>query len=295
MISIIVPVYNDPGGIQTTLNSLSQIRHPGEEFEIIVADNGSNDGTREIVNTHVERDDRITLVIEDEIQSSYAARNQAVRHASGDLLAFLDADMSVEPTWLEELVTSMKENEAPYVGQDVELVVEDGKETIVASYTRRTGFPIERYMKNDHYAPTCCLVVRKEVFDEVGLFDPWMISGGDMEFGQRVYESGFEQHYEPDITLYHPARSSLRSLLSKMFRVGRGLVQYSRYYPNRFDKPIWRDPRNYLPHHPLHFYRSMAESENPPAAAELPLFYVLGYLVKLARVSGADYELLTGG
>jgi glycosyltransferase involved in cell wall biosynthesis len=294
MISVIIPVYNDPDGIQTTLESLSQLHPPEAEFEIIVSDNGSDDGTKEVVETYREENPKVKLVVEDRFQSSYAARNRGIREAEGDLLAFVDADMSVESTWFRELEMSMIDHDPPYVGQSVEVVVEEGAETTVAEYVRRRGFPVKRFMKNDHYAPTCCVAVRREVFDAVGLFDPRMISGGDLEFGQRVHDSKFEQRYESDITMYHPARSSLRSLCSKMFRVGRGLVQYNRYSLDRFDKPIWRDLRSYLPPHPLHFYRSITDTECESTPIKLLAFYILGYCVKLSRVSGAGYETLIG-
>lgn len=74
-ISVIIPVYNDPAGLQDTLQSLVIQESPGK-FEIIVADNGLTDGTVQVAEKYCSRHEGlIKIVVEDNIQSSYAARN----------------------------------------------------------------------------------------------------------------------------------------------------------------------------------------------------------------------------
>ena len=53
-----------------------------------------------------------------------------------------------------------------------------------------TGFPVEDYVRNLHFAPTCCLVVRKIVCENAGLFDSRLISSGDKEFGLSNFIDG---------------------------------------------------------------------------------------------------------
>lgn len=292
LVSVIVPVYNDPEGIEMTLSSLGEQTYPDRAHEILVVDNGSTDRTRDVVRSFADRDPTVRLVVEDERQGSYAARNRGIESSTGSILAFVDADMTVEPTWLDRVSEAMDGTDCDYVGCDVEIYTESGVEAPVSTYNRATGFPVEGYVTNQHFAPTCCLVVRRQVFEEVGLFDARMISGGDAEFGRRVHDAEFEQCFEPTVTMYHPARSSLRSLLSKRFRVGRGLVQYSRYHSERFDSPVWRRPGDYLPPHPLRFRRRMRRAIGPLRPWQLVLLYVVAYLDTIARTAGAWYEHL---
>jgi len=129
----------------------------------------------------------------------------------------------------------MDEQGVDYLGCNVELMLPE--DTLVGRYNAHTGFPVEQYLEEEQYAPTCALLVRREVFEDVGRFDARLISGGDREFGERVHEAGYDQGYAEDATVYHPARTSFKSLAKKNFRVGRGFCQKQRYYPERFGKP----------------------------------------------------------
>jgi len=233
MLSIIVPVYNDPVGIHTTLESLLT-QTISNNYRITVVDNDSTDRTPEVVHSH--DDDRITLVHEREIQSSYAARNTGIRNTDAEILAFVDADMTVPEDWLESALNAFESTDADYMGCDVELSLPDSP-TLPARYDHHTGFPVRQYLEHQHFAPTCCLFVRRTVFEDVGLFDHRLESGGDKEFGNRVHEAGYDLHYAEDVTMYHPTRNSLRAHVKKDRRVGRGLCQLQRFHADRYGTP----------------------------------------------------------
>jgi glycosyltransferase involved in cell wall biosynthesis len=238
-VSIIIPVYNDPQGIQTTIESLCD--QTASNYEVIIVDNGSTDNTASVVRRYATNDS-IRLASETEIQSSYAARNTGIDHATGNVLGFIDSDMWVEDNYVESIKTTVDDRESPYVGCHVEIIA---GERSVERYNATTGFPIARYIKQDQFAPTCCLAVHRSVFNQVGKFDERLTSGGDLEFGKRVAAAGFKQVYEPEITLYHPARKRLRELIAKQRRVARGKEQLRRYHPNRFNHRSLVHPRNF--------------------------------------------------
>jgi len=108
---------------------------------------------------------------------------------------------------------------------------------LAARYDHHTGFPIEGYLEHQQFAPICCLFVRREVFEDVGLFDHRLISGGDKEFGNRASNADYTQQFAADVTMYHPTRNSLDALVSKDLRVGRDLCQLQRYHPDRYGTP----------------------------------------------------------
>ncbi|WP_281194046.1 glycosyltransferase family 2 protein [Halorubrum sp. F4] len=233
MISIVIPVYNDPEGISETLDSLrsQSITH---DYRIHVVDNDSTDRTPEVVRSY--DDDRITLHHERDIQSSYAARNTGIRRTNADVLAFVDADMTVPENWLDDALTAFRDTDADYMGCNVELALPD-EPTLAARYDRHTGFPVEGYLEHQQFAPTCCLFVHRDVFEDVGFFDHRLKSGGDKEFGNRVHDAGYDQHFADDVRMFHPTRNSIPELVSKDRRVGRGLCQLQRYYPDRYGTP----------------------------------------------------------
>jgi len=231
--SIIVPVYNDPEGVRQTLNSAT-IRTI-KKYGIYVSDNGSTDDTRDVIREYTRRRKNVYLLVESDLQGSYAARNKGIRHSRGDVVAFLDADETVDKDYIETALEAMEKQDVDYLGCNVKLTLPE--DTLVGRYNVRTGFPVQQYLEEQHYAPTCALLVRREVFEDVGRFDSRLVSGGDREFGERVHEAGYDQGYAEDAVVSHPARTEFTSLAKKNVRVGRGFCQKQRYYPERYGKP----------------------------------------------------------
>jgi GT2 family glycosyltransferase len=115
------------------------------------------------------------------------------------------------------------------------------------------GFPVKHYMENGHFAPTCCLTVKSQVFDRIGSFDGRLRSGGDTEFGNRAWEAGMTFRYAGEVSLRHPARGTARALLAKAIRVGRdGRGGVAHLYPDRYGylNRYYLSYRNYLPTRP---------------------------------------------
>ncbi len=286
MISIILPVYNDREGIKTTLGSLSA--NQCENCEIFPVDNNSTDNTKDVIaEIASSHSNRIHPQEETDVQSSYAARNTGIEHASGDILLFLDADMWVPESWIKDMVDTLTSNDYDYMGCNVDVVAD--QPNFWERYEQSFSFPVKTYLEDKHFAPTCALAVRREVFEEVGLFDDRLESGGDKEFGQRVHRAGFTQGYAPDITAYHPARDSWKALKSKALRIGRGRAQKRQYHP-KLGEPHPLHPFNYLPPSPFRLRRRFSGQDVSPAS--LVGFYLLEYLLKLVQSYGMVRETL---
>jgi len=148
-----------------------------------------------------------------------------------------------------------------------------------------------KLIQKSKFAGSGCLVVRKKVFDTIGSFDNQFLELEDREFGQRAYEAGFELHFEPSITMYHPARSSVIEQVEKNFRLGRGVRQLHEIYPDRFDARSPFHPRNFLPPHPQRFL-STVKNNDKVGMDRLVSFYLFSYLCKLASSGGSLYEYL---
>jgi len=229
-VSVIIPVYNDSKGIETTLDSL--LTHT-TNTEILAVDNNSTDRTPEIIQDYATQHDRITHLTEDTVQSSYAARNTGIDHAKGEILCFLDADQRVTDGWLETATDHMVDHNVEYLAPNIELEA-PADPSLTAQYNLISGFPIEQFIAEHHYAPTSCLFVTRELLDDIGRFDERLVSGGDLELGNRAHKAGYELGFCPDVTVIHPTRNSFEALFKRNIRIGRGHCQLQRYYPDRY-------------------------------------------------------------
>ena len=294
MVSVVIPAYNDPDGVSTTLESVLDQSYPDDRYEIIVTDNGSTDNTRETVRSYCEKyPGRVSLVVEDQIQSPAAARNKGIEHASGSVFAFIDADMTVEETWLEMIVAALLENDRKHLSCAVETYAPEGSETLAAKYDRLFAFPIREYVEESDFSGAGGLVVRKEVLDTVGPFDIQLRFNADKEFTRRIHEAGFELYFDPSITTYHPVRASVAEQLKKSFRIGRGIVHLHKAYPRRFDAGSPFRLRSYLPLNPR-WFRSQIEDKQTDSRWEAVGLYLIASSKKLARSAGSLYEHVGG-
>jgi glycosyltransferase AglI len=276
-LSVIVPVWNDPDGLQETIGSLLRQMYARDEFEIVIVDNGSTDETLSVAES-LRRAHPGLIVVEQErgVRSSYAGRNRGIRRARGEILCFIDADMTAPADYLTQVQKAF-ESGVDYLGCQVELYAVPC--TRAAEYNRAFGFRVAEYMRKEHFAPTCCLSVRRAVLERVGGFDPRLESGGDREFGERVRAAGFRQEYVPGIVLRHPARTTWLALWRKSRRTARGLAQLHYYYPDRYASAARRflTWRAYAPTRPRTLQRRYEEVgiELSSASAALVSLWVL--------------------
>lgn len=296
IISVVIPVYNNPSGLLDTLKSL--VVQDYKDFEIIVVDNRSTDNTLKTAEDFAKGfPEIIKIVTENNIQSSYATRNKGIKVSRGSIIAFIDADMTVGKDWLGKIVEVFNKNtNIDYLGCKVDICLKS--KNILGLYDKMIGFPVENCIIYNNFVPTGCLVVRKILFDKVGLFDHKLISSGDYEFGYRVFKTGYKLYYEPKIVLKHPARIILSQLLKRSFCSGRGLKQLFFYHPTYYNKVDYRifkvfDFHRYLPYKPWNFCNSMKKRNKIWDEIRFNTkigFYFINYATKLAKYFGYIYE-----
>ena len=126
-ISVIVPVYNCEKYLSDCLDSL--LAQTYQDFEVILIDDGSRDGSGGICDSYARKDSRIRVVHQENGGVS-RARNRGLELATGDAVSFIDSDDTLEPDMYELLVNTMQEHEADIahcgyqhiVGDEVRLV-----------------------------------------------------------------------------------------------------------------------------------------------------------------------------
>jgi GT2 family glycosyltransferase len=179
-------------------------------WEVIVADNGSTDDTRAVVEGFA---DRLPVRVIDASQRPGAAfaRNQAVRCSSGGLLLFLDDDDAVASRWVERMVAAF--------AAEVDVV------------TGGTSFDFEDRLEEPQpveerwFLPAgsgCNLAVRRDVFEDVGGFDPAFRTSEDVDFCWRAQLRGFRFDRQPEAVLYRRMRQDLPGVWRQHFHYGVG-------------------------------------------------------------------------
>lgn len=215
MISVIIPVFNDASALRACLESLRWQTLPRSEYEVLVVDNGSATSPGDIV-----REYEFARYLFEATPGSYNARNSGVRAASGDLLAFTDADCVPASDWLES--ASRRLSAAPNtdaLGGRIVLTVSVDRTPAELFELVVQPFLQQQYVEQMGFAATANLIVRREAFLAVGPFDGTRMSSGDKEWGRRLSASGRKLDYAAEVIVSHPARRSLAALIRKHRRI----------------------------------------------------------------------------
>ncbi len=217
-VSVIVPHYRDYLHLDRCLSGLMRQNFSREEFEVVVADNGSPEGLA-VVTEIVGGRARIVVVEE---KGAGPARNGGVAIASGTILAFTDSDCEPEPDWLLEGLRAL--DECDFVGGRVKVLVDDPKHmTAVEAFECVFAFDFKTYVTRKGFAGAGNLFCSRAVFDNVGGFRTGVSE--DIDWSHRATAAGYAIGYAPKAVVGHPARKSWAELLSKWKRINREIYK----------------------------------------------------------------------
>ncbi len=191
LISCIVPVYNGEPYLAEALDSIRQQTY--RRLEIIVVDDGSTDGTAQVISGYGQQ----VRGLRQSHSGPGAARNLGLREAGGTLIAFLDADDLWHPQKLAR-----------------QLACFASRPGLAMCMTHLQNFWIPGLEKaaqrfRDHrfakplpgYAPQT-LLVRRSLFETVGYFDPALQPADDLDWFLRAAEQGTEMELLPEVLVY---------------------------------------------------------------------------------------------
>jgi glycosyltransferase involved in cell wall biosynthesis len=218
MISVIVATRDRASLLEGTLDALCGQVSPGCPFEILVADNGSVDSTRDVVEAAARRSDIPVVYLTESRPGKSHALNTAVSRARGELLAFTDDDVLPSPGWLAAYAQAFGETGADYAAgrilplweatpprwltpaQHGVLAVRDGgTQRLILAGVHDQVMPIGANM-----------AVRRRVLDRIGGWNPdlgklknTLRTGEDHEFALKLAAAGFAGVYEPEAFALH--------------------------------------------------------------------------------------------
>jgi GT2 family glycosyltransferase len=218
-VSVIIPVYNCRETIVQCLDSMASINHPS--FEIIVVDDGSTDGTKGICQSR----DEIRVISLDRGGPS-RARNTGITVAIGDLIAFTDGDCIADKDWLTALESGFRAPEVASVGGDQKSPDDEtwmGKR--IQEFLKCIGFmtgyiKTESTMGETDHNPSCNVMYRKSVLEEVGGFDEALFPSEDVDLDLKIRSRGYRLLYNPEAVVGHYRPRTYSDFAAMMRRYG---------------------------------------------------------------------------
>lgn len=224
-LSIIVCAYNEERHIGECLRSLAALNYP--RYEVVVVDDGSQDGTPQIARDHGAR-----LVELDHVGIS-AARNAGVRAAEGEVVAFLDADEQALPDWPARLWRGMDACSADAVTGPNLPFAGDGLQARAVSALPGAAIPVVGPGGVAEHLTTCNLAARRDLLVAVP-FDEQRAAGEDVAFTFAAQDAGARLFYLPTAAVFHHRRATARGYLRQQVSYGEALTDELR---ERFSEP----------------------------------------------------------
>ena len=188
-VSVIIPSYNHEKYVAESLNSVFSQTY--QDFEIIITDDGSQDRTVEVIKQF--NDPRIKLFCFSQNQGAVVAANHCIQNAQGEFIALLNSDDVFKPQKLEVQVKFLDENsnigavfsQAQFIGENSQVLTIVNYENF--DKENRTRFEWLNYF---FYHGNCLchpsILIRKECYDNIGLYDPRLAQLPDFEFWIRL-------------------------------------------------------------------------------------------------------------
>lgn len=259
-VSVILCTYNRCESLPLALESVAASRMPESvDWEVLVVDNNSKDRTRAVTSEFCLRHPGRVRYLFEAQQGLSNARNAGIQEARGEIIAFTDDDVIVEPTWLQNLTASLHDDIWVGAGgrvcppQDFRqpdwLTIDGGimdSSGVLALFDPGT---IAGKLEKPPFGAN--MAFRRSMFERYGGFRPdlgrcgdSLIGNEDTEFGGRLLAAEECLYYEPSAIVFHPVpkeRLNRKYFLAWWFAYGRAMLRQTGARPS-----VWGIPRIYF-------------------------------------------------
>jgi GT2 family glycosyltransferase len=211
LVSVIIPNWNGKKFLKGCLDSLLGSNYP--QTEVVIVDNGSKDGSVEFLQEHYPS---VKLVTFPHNTGFSVAVNAGITNSSGEFVALLNNDTVVEPDWITQMVSAMREH-AEIGSTGCKMLAYDDHKLLdgAGDGYRRGGLPgrighreIDRgqFDKQRYILGPCggAALYRRSMLDDIGLFDDdYFAYLEDVDIGLRAQSAGYKCLYVPTAVMYH--------------------------------------------------------------------------------------------
>ena len=249
-VSVVVCAYNAADTLDDCLASLGRLRYP--DFEVIVVNDGSRDETGDIARRYPVR------VISVPNGGLSAARNIGLSAATGEIVAYTDADVRVDPDWLTYLVQPFLTSDV--VGSGGPNVVPADDPFVAQCVARAPGGPTHVLLDDRiaEHVPGCNMAFRREALLAIGGFNPvYLRAGDDVDVCWRLQARKQRIGFSPSALVWHHHRPSIKAYWRQQVGYGEGEAWLEAHHPEKFvhGTMLWHG-RIYSP---LPFIRSLSQ------------------------------------
>ena len=228
LVSIIIPTRNEAQNIKKCLTSIIENDYPPNKLEILVADGMSEDATKEIVENFANTQNHNVRLIDNPEKIMPSGVNVGIKKAKGGMIIILSGHSSIPSDFIRKNVEQLQQR------SDIDCVggvwiTCPGTDSIIAkaiSLVLSSPFGVgNSYFRigsnKPRYADTVPFgCYRREIFDEIGLFNEELVRTQDIEFNARIRKNGGKILLCPDIKSYYHARPTLAMLCKQYLRTG---------------------------------------------------------------------------
>jgi O-antigen biosynthesis protein len=227
-ISVVVCTYNGEPTIRDCLEGLSELEYP--DYEVIVVDDGSTDGTAKIAGEYDLR------LISTENRGLSSARNTGMEAATGEIVAYTDDDARPDPCWLAYLAAGFLSTEHAGIGGPN--ITPPGDGIIADCVANAPGGPVHVLLSDQEaeHIPGCNMAFRKSYLQAIGGFDPqFRVAGDDADVCWRLRQGGWTLGFSPAAVVWHHRRPSVGAYLKQQRGYGRADAMLGRKWPEKYN------------------------------------------------------------
>jgi len=221
LISIIIPVYNNPDGLLKTLKSIRRLED--DHYEVYAVDDGS---AQPVVLPAEFQWCRIIRLPKN--QGTGLARNAAVRESKGTILAFTDSDCSVPPDWLK-VIRGIFADPAIHAAGGTFAEQEQTNAILWLRFLESTFYHLHEPTMVNCFT-TANFAIRRAAFELADGFPPMRI-GEDLVLGYRLCKLGIEVLWQPALTVQQNFRPTLMKYFQQQANWSAGVLKISLVYP----------------------------------------------------------------
>ncbi|MDY7080754.1 MAG: glycosyltransferase [Chloroflexota bacterium] len=225
-VSVVIPAYNSAGTLPACLRALQNQTVPADQYEVILVDDGSTDGTAEVA-----RDFGIQVISQPNAGQA-SARNRGAKVAQGDLLLFTDADCAPAPDWIERMAAAFADpdvagakgiyrtRQREFVARFVQVEYEDKCDRM-------------RNQETIDFVDTYSAGYRRDLFLSSGGFDASFRIDEDQELSFRLAKAGHRLVLVPEAWVFHSHVHTLGGYARRKFWIGYWKVRVVREHPDK--------------------------------------------------------------
>jgi len=233
-VSIIIPVYNEEKTISKTLESL--LNNDYNAIEIIVVDGMSTDNTKEVIEEYVSKYPTKIKILQNPKQHTPSGLNIGIRNASGNYIMIASGHATYSENYISACVEAIESNLCDVAGGLMETLPRNNTPKAIAiSEVLKHPFGIggAKYrtgVENNEYVDTVAYgIYKKEIFENIGLFDERLIRNQDIEFNLRLKRAGYRIMLVPQAKSYYFARDTFKKLWENNYSNGFWVTYSSKY------------------------------------------------------------------